>query len=338
MFHEVLKLPAIRAAQALACSVAILLALNSIQTLVAQEIRHSFVVADSSKNLIAWIDEDGKTRWEQKIGPLHDLHVLQNGNLLFQINWTTVVEVDPRSDKEVFRYDASQLVSDSVKRVEVHAFQRLENNTTMIAVSGAAKLIEVDEVGQIVHQFDFNVPKPHPHTDTRLVRKLPSGNYLVCHESQGRVDEYDSSGAVVWSFEVPMFGRQAAKGHGLDAFGNKCFAALRLKNGNTLISTGNGHSVIEVTPAKEIAWKLEQDELPGIRLAWVTTLQELPDGNLVIGNCHAGPANPQLIEITREKKVVWTFQDFENFGNATTNSQILTTNGMQVDVTAGTNR
>ena len=49
----------------------------------------------------------------------------------------------------------------------------------------------------------------------------------------------------------------------------------------------------------------------------------LPNGNIVIGNCHAGPKNPQIIEVTRDKKVVWTFQDHKRFGNSTPNSQVL---------------
>jgi hypothetical protein len=129
---------------------------------------------------------------------------------------------------------------------------------------------------------------------------------------------------------VPLFGKQPQGGHGVEAFGNQCFAALRFKNGNTLISTGNGHSVLEVTPQKEIVWKLTQDELPGIQLAWVTTLQVLPSGNIVLGNCHAGPKNPQVIELNRDKKVIWSFQDFERFGDATTNSQILAVDGKTV--------
>ena len=35
-----------------------------------------------------------------------------------------------------------------------------------------------------------------------------------------------------------------------------------------------------------------------------------------IGNCHAGPNNPQFIEVTKDKKVVWSFKDFKNFGNS----------------------
>ena len=122
---------------------------------------------------------------------------------------------------------------------------------------------------------------------------------------------------------LPIFGKPPQGGHGPEAFGNKCFAAVRLPNGNTLISTGNGHSVLEVTADKKVVWKIEQNDLPGITLAWVTTLQVLPNGNIVIGNCHAGPDNPQLIEVTKEKKVVWTMKEHKVFGNDTAAALIL---------------
>ncbi len=219
----------------------------------------------------------------------------------------------------------------SGRPVEVHAFQRLANGATMIAESGPARIIEVDRDGVLLHEVALQVAEPHPHRDTRLVRKLDNGNYLVCHEGDGIVREYDGEGNIVWEFEVPLFDREPAPGHGVEAFGNQCFCALRLANGNTLISTGNGHSVIEVTPAKDIVWKLDQHELPGISLAWVTTLQVLPNGHLVIGNCHAESENPQVIEITRDKEVVWTFHDFDRFGNSLTNTVVLTTNGVQLE-------
>ena len=88
--------------------------------------------------------------------------------------------------------------------------------------------------------------------------------------------------------------------------------------------------MIEVTPAGKIEWELGQDELPGIKLAWVTMLQVLPNGNVIVGNCHAGEANPQLIEVTREKKVVWTFKNFKTFGNGLAASQVLGIDGKVV--------
>ena len=50
----------------------------------------------------------------------------------------------------------------------------------------------------------------------------------------------------------------------------------------------------------------------------------LPNGNYVIGNCHAGPGQPLLVELNpKNKKVVWTFDRFEDFGNNVSNSLIL---------------
>ncbi|MEE2706133.1 MAG: PQQ-binding-like beta-propeller repeat protein, partial [Planctomycetota bacterium] len=189
--------------------------------------------------------------------------------------------------------------------------------------------IEVNRKGEIQQQVKLKIGKPHPHRDTRLARKLASGNYLVCHEGDGVVREYDGkSGEVVWEFPIPLFDKPRRGGHGPEAFGNQVFGAVRLANGNTLIATGNGHSILEVTPKKEIVWQLHQNDLPGITLAWVTTLEVLPNGNYVIGNCHAGPKNPLLIEIEpKTKKVVWTFDQFSVFGNSVPNSQLLEIDG-----------
>lgn len=77
--------------------------------------------------------------------------------------------------------------------------------------------------------------------------------------------------------------------------GPEAFAAVRLPDDDTLITTGNGHSVLRVDVHGTIEWKLAQDELPGIRFAWVTTIDVLPNGHYVLGNCHAGPGQPVLV-------------------------------------------
>ena len=98
---------------------------------------------------------------------------------------------------------------------------------------------------------------------------------------------------------------------------------MRLKNGNTLIGGGNNNRVLEVNPKGEIVWSLGQKELPGITLAWVTTVHTLPNGNVIVGNTHAGSDNPQVFEVTRDKKVVWTFNDQKTFGNNLAAVQVL---------------
>lgn len=287
-----------------------------------EELSRRLLAADASRGRIAWLDSQQKTVWEYQIRDLHDMQMLEAHRVLFQTSWTKLIEVDMSTGNKVWEYDATKSMDGLTTPVEIHAFQRLKNGKTMIAESGRARIIEVRADGTIAQQIPLQVKHPHVHRDTRLVRKLGTGNYLVAHEGDGAVREYSESGKLVWEYDIPLFGQAPRDGHGVDAYGNQCFSALRLDDGNTLIATGNGHRVLEVSPDKKIVWQLEQNELPGIQLAWVTTLQVLPQGNIVFGNCHAGPKNPQIIEVTRDKKVVWTFLDFERFGDALSNSWV----------------
>jgi outer membrane protein assembly factor BamB len=274
------------------------------------------------KGQLALVDAQGEVTWEMKWGGIHDVHVLPDGHILVQQGPAKVAEIDPATKGVVWSYDSATSNGNAGKKVEVHAFQPLGDGRLMIAESGPGRIIEIDRNGQLLKEVSLKIQHPHPHTDTRLARKLDSGNYLVCQEGDGMVREYDGpSGQLVWEYEVPLFGQLPQPGHGPEAFGNKCFAAVRLGNGNTLIATGNGHSVIEVTPDKEVVWKLTQRELPGIVLGWVTTLEVLPNGRYVIGNCHAGPGQPVLIELDpKTKSVTWRWYGHSTFGNDVSNS------------------
>lgn len=279
------------------------------------------VIGAEGKRSIAIVDpaDKNKVLWQHKLnGPVHNLHLMPNLNLLTQDGWTNIIEVC-LSEGVVWSYDAAKANrtrANTPEKYEIHAVQRLDNGTTMIVESGSSRIIEVAPDGTLLKEIPLQVSAPNGHSDTRQVHKLENGHYLVSHEAEQVIKEYDPKGKVVWEFSIPLFGREPTKGHGPDAFGGKCFSAIKARNGNYLIATGNGHSVLEVTRDKEIVWKLEQGDLEGVTLAWVTTLQEMKSGNLIIGNCHAGPDNPQIIEITRDKKLVWSFNDFETFGNA----------------------
>ena len=257
------------------------------------------LAADYQKKLLALVAPDGKVEWQHRINDIHDLHVLPDGNILFQTSWTKLVEVTPEG-KTVWQYDAGKMNGNEGKKVEVHAFQRLADGLTMIAESGPGRIIEVDPKGRLVKEIKLKLDKPDPHRDTRLARKLENGHYLVAHEGDAAVREYDADGKVVWEHKV----------------GTAVYSAERLPNGHTLIGTGNGHRVVEVDQAGKEVWSVNETDLPGVKLVWVTMVERRPNGNTLIVNCHAGPENPQVLEVTPDKKVVWSFKDFEHFGNA----------------------
>jgi hypothetical protein len=279
-------------------------------------------VLAADRGRVAIVDSKGSIEWEfANRAEVHDLAQLPNGNLMFPTAPDTVVEMT-RDKKILWKYVAKQ--KQGYKgRIEIHAFQRLSDGNTMVAESGNARIVEVDHDGKVVKEVPLTVEKPNAHRDTRMARKIGNGHYLVCHEGDGKVREYDGEGKVVWTYAFDLGGRPRSDGHGPEGHGTEVFGAIRLASGNTLIGAGNGNRVIEVNPAGQIVWELGQDELPNIKLAWVTMIEALPNGNIIVGNCHAGESNPQLIEVTREKKVVWTFKDFKTFGNGLAASQVL---------------
>ena len=283
------------------------LSMTVLSSLAAQTgIPRRVLAADYSTKRLGIVDKEDKLEWEHPVQDIHEAWLLPNGNLLFQTNWTQILELTPEK-KIVWRYDAAKENGNEGKRVEVHAFQRLADGLTMIAESGPGRIIEVDRDGSLRLEVKLKLNNPDAHRDTRLVRKLKSGTYLVAHEGEGCVREYDRTGKVVWEHDAKA----------------QVYSAERLGNGHTLIGCGSGNRVIEVDRLGKVVWRVEKNELPGITLAWVTMVERLPNGNTTLVNCHAGPENPQMIEVTPEKKVVWTFKDFKNFGNALPVARIL---------------
>jgi hypothetical protein len=278
-------------------------------------------VLGADNNRIAIVNAKGEIEWEiaNDARATHDIQLLPNGNILFHTGWTTIKEVN-RAKEVVWKYEVTAKPGYNGKYT-LHAFERLANGRTMIAESGNQRIIEVDKDGRIVHEIPLIVDKPSATSDTRMVRSVPGGGYLVAHEADGKIREYDRAGKVVWEYALQLNDRPAspgATGHGTMPFG-----VLRLKNGNTLIGGGNNNRVLEVNRAGEIVWSVEAKDLPGISLAWVSTVDALPNGNVIFGNSHAGPDNPQLIEVTRDKRVVWTFKNFDVFGNNLVAAKVL---------------
>ncbi|MHC5055574.1 MAG: beta-propeller domain-containing protein [Planctomycetota bacterium] len=252
---------------------------------------HRFACSDYSGNKIFIVSAEGKVEWEYPARHSNDIWVLPNGNVLFN-DGRGVKEVS-RERRVVFRYDSKS---------EIYGCQRLADGNTFIAECSSGRLIEVDPKGKVVKEVRL-LPegKSGGHGFMRNARKLQNGNYLVAHYGPQVVKEYDSSGKVVW--EVKARGGP----HSL----------CRLPNGNTLIATGDKgkmQRVFEVDRAGKTVWEVKRDELPGIELFFMTGLQRLPNGNTVmsnwLGHGKHGKA-PHVIEVTRDKKVVWTFSDYK---------------------------
>ncbi|MBI5832817.1 MAG: hypothetical protein HZB16_10990 [Armatimonadetes bacterium] len=247
-----------------------------------------YLCADNGRGRVYLMAADGTVEWEYPAEVPQDVWMLPSGNVLFS-HLRGVREVN-RAKEIVWEYKAAP-------GTEVHTCQPLGDGRVLLAEGGTSRLLEVNRAGAVEREVKVAVASTGAHTQFRIVRKLPGGNYLAALVGDRRIREYGPDGATVRDIPVP----------------GDPFCAVRLRDGNTLIGTGDGHQVLEVDARDKVVWSITENELPGHPLRFVAGLERLANGNTVIcnwgGHGHVGE-QPQLLEVTRDKRVVWQVADF----------------------------
>ena len=144
------------------------------------------------------------------------------------------------------------------------------------------------------------------HAQFRRVRYTAKGTYLVPFLEMGRVVEYDHDFREVWSYAIPT-----------------PWAAIRLHNGNTLITDEREVITREVDPSGKTVWEVGKADIAAEY--WYGNSQaanRLDNGNTILSSRGGEKHGPQLVEVTPDKKVVWVLQDWQHLG-AGTGVQIL---------------
>ncbi len=249
-------------------------------------------------NRMIELDAAGKVVWEHKPPSIAVLfQVLPNGNVLYAYGGkpTGVREVT-RKGEEVWNYVS--------KCPQVLGCERMPNGNTLVAEQGPCQAVEVNLKGEVVRVTPLKTSHESYHLQVRNIHKLANGNILAAHEGEGAVREVDVDGKVVWEYT------------GVENAGD----ARRLPNGNTLISCGTQKRVLEVTPDKQIAWQFTAADSPELNITWVSSIQLLPNGNVIVGNFLRGQEGKgaHAFEVTRDKKVVWKWDDHSFIKSLTT--------------------
>lgn len=272
---------------------------------------HPFLCTDSVTGKIALVSAEGKVEWEVSYKHPQDCWMLPNGHILF-CHVSGAIEMT-RAKEIVWEYKAEP-------KTEVHACQPLPDGRVLIVEAGPSRIIEVDRTGRIAKEIKLTVPAPpiKVHNQFRGTRKTKEGHYLVSRKGEQRVEELDGNGKSLRTFAVP----------------GDVHEIIPLPNRHLLISCGDGHKVIEVDANEKIVWELNENELPGHPLRLMAGMQRLPNGNTVfcnyLGHGHLGE-QPHVFELTRDKKIVWSFADHVNF-KTVNQIQLLDVKG---DVTKG---
>ena len=245
-----------------------------------------------NKGKIAWTYSTG-AGWEYD-----DVWMLSNGNVLFT-RMQYVAEVTP-SKQIVWRYDAPA-------GTEIHTAQPIGLDKVMFVLNGLPPKLMVVNIRTHKVEVEHDLPAPSltdpksVHGQFRRARYTAQGTYLISFLTMNQVVEYDKDFNEVWKYEV-----------------RSPWAAVRLRNGNTLITDENDLVTREVNPQKETVWELTPDDLPAeFRYINTQSATRLANGNTIICSRGGDGKGPQLVEVTRDKKVVWVLRDWANFGPAT---------------------
>ena len=200
-----------------------------------------------------------------------DVWMLSNGNIVFS-RMQYVAEITPKKEV-VWRYDAP-------KGTEIHCCQPIGLDKVLFIENGLPPKLKVVNIKtnatEVVHDLPAIDPpdQKNVHAEFRRVRYTAKGTYLVPFLNMRKVVEYDKDFKEIWSFDASSL----PAGERFSAW-----AAIRLKNGNTLITNEAGKSHIEVTPEKKIVWQIKPEDLPAeYRYANTQSCTRLANGNTII--------------------------------------------------------
>jgi hypothetical protein len=262
--------------------------------------QHSMLYIGEGYNRM-FLVHGGKIVWTYDTGPgneYDDVWMLSNGNVLFT-RMQYVAEVTPQK-QVVWRYDAPE-------GTEIHTCQPIGLDKVMFVQNGLPPRLMVVNIRTKAVEVEHELPAPSltdpktVHAQFRRARYTAQGTYLIPFLTMHQVVEYDRNFKEIWKYEIPT-----------------PWAAIRLKNGNTLITDERETLTREVNPKGETVWELRPGDLPEAwRFINTQTATRLANGNTIVCSRGGNGKGPQLVEVTRDKKVVWVLNDWAHLGPAT---------------------
>jgi hypothetical protein len=246
---------------------------------------------------------DGKIVWQYSIPQrtatghiqeFDDATLLSNGNIVYACMSGAGI-ITPEKNL-IWQYICPE-------GTETHSCQPIGKDSVLMVLNGfpGKVLIFNTATNTLLQEIVIPTNSTSTHGQFRHVRITPNKTIMVGLFAEKKVVEFTLDGKEVWSVDAPS-----------------AWSAIRLHNGNTLIS-GDGMSYTrEVNLKGETVWELTQADVP-FKLYNNQTATRLANGNTVITNWCAGNKNTeewagtvQLFEVTSDKKVVWALSSWKN--------------------------
>jgi hypothetical protein len=267
--------------------------------------QHPMLYAGEGFNVLIVVNH-GKVVWTYSLGPdgeIDDVWMLSNGHVLVAFDHS-VLEITPKKDV-VWQY-VPPLTA------QVHSCQPIGLDKVLFVQNDTPPHVKI--INKTTGMMELDQPLPAPgnvdpgavHTQFRRFRMTAAGTYLASWLQLGHVVEYDKDLKPIWDYPIAT-----------------PWSSIRLRNGNTLITSESARTIREVSPKSATVWEWKQSDLPpNTNQQNTQSADRLANGDTVIfaSRSPKDPAHPniQAIEVAPDKKVVWVLQDWKDLGPAAT--------------------
>lgn len=261
-----------------------------------QEKPLKLLMSGSGWDEIVIIDKDTKQiEWKHKLEEGQECNSVDytpDGNILY--SYSQGAKLITKDHKVLWDIPAPE-------GAEMQTATILKDGNYLLAWCGhPATILEVNKKGEVLSETRYETGIENPHAQFRQVRKNDGGNYLLPLFETSDIREVSPDGNLIKSIKV----------------GGTPFTTLSLPNGNCLVSCGDGHYFMELDPnTGEEIYKVSS--IDGARLFFVAGLALSKNGNLFVSNWQGhdkeAENQPQLIELDKNGKMVWSLNDSGTF-------------------------
>jgi len=254
------------------------------------DIQHQFVCVDEGHATLLHVDErDQSKNWLVPIGrtQARDMQLI-GGNKILIGHHNGYTEFDLTSGRVAREFAGLEGVTAARRQTNGHTILAGVN----IAGGKGVVVLELDENDSEIHRSIF------PGDYVRLIRQTEQGTYLMsCND---RIREGSREGEYLREYPVEGF--------------YHAWKALRLANGNLIVTAGYGAFVAELDAGGKILRKFGgKERLPEqVRPFFYAMFQLLPNGNIVLANWQGhgagfGSSGAQLLEFNSAGDLVWSW-------------------------------
>ena len=247
------------------------------------ETKYEFIAVDNASNKLIYINQyDPQKNWQVKIpAGSRDLQLINKHTILVS-HGNGCAEYQLATGKKSWEVTGHN---------GIQSARRLANGNTLLAEEKS--LSEVDRAGRSV-----NTIKLTGSSTLRLIRVLKNGHVLRTGKAkQYLAMELDQDGKPIW--QAPLTG--------------KGYLAKRLANGNTLATTGETCTVIELNRAGKVVKTYGgRKQFPNAKLKWFSGFHLQANGHIVVANWlgHGQKGTgPHVVEFSPDNQLVWSWTD-----------------------------